>query len=165
MSTDSCLYFIYLSLKNHISRQILDSWSESDLYMQGQVRQGDVFVFRTFRKDRVIGFYKTEEELNAAFSNIDLADYPTSETKPHPVHTFDVHFTGFKKADKQILIELAESKEMVVRKDVTKYLNLLCYGYNASQRKLDLARQQGVIIVNQPEFTHFVDTGEIPDFE
>ncbi|WP_153446887.1 hypothetical protein [Vibrio algicola] len=125
------------------------------------------------QKDLCERFGLDYDEVSTPISNHPEAKKPTEPTPPinktfpnrvkhHPSNTFDVHFTGFKKTEKAILIELAESKEMVVRKDVTKYLNLLCYGYNASQRKLDLARQQGVIILKEPEFKHFVETGEIP---
>lgn len=118
-----------------------------------------------------INYDEVSAHLKNCNSTKDTCSEPTpkkhfpNRVKHHPSNTFDVHFTGFKSSVKAELIELAEANNMVVRKDVTKYLNLLCYGYNASQRKLDLARQQGVIILNQPEFTHFVETGEIPDFE
>ncbi|WP_198597588.1 hypothetical protein [Enterovibrio norvegicus] len=52
---------------------------------------------------------------------------------------------------------------MTVRSEVTKHLNILCYGYNAGQKKLDKARTQGAIIINEPDFLTLLETGEIPE--
>lgn len=162
-------YFVYFSLKGELSAVELHDASVSDTHIQGYLH-GDRSSFRTYRRDRVVGVAYSAKELPSIYQDVHEQLQHEITNKDfrrcvHPVHTFDVHFTGFKKADKQALIALAEEHNMVVRKDVTKYLNLLCYGYNASLRKLDLAREQNVIIVNEPQFKAFVETGEIPEVQ
>lgn len=163
------MYFVYFSLKGELSAVDLHHVSVSDTHIQGFLH-GDKSSFRTYRRDRVVDIVDSAQQLPALYQAVyeQLQHKITDkdfEHRVHPVHTFDVHFTGFKKADKQALIALADHHNMVVRKDVTKYLNLLCYGYNASLRKLDLAREQNVIIVNEPQFKAFVETGEIPEVQ
>lgn len=91
---------------------------------------------------------------------IECGDFKIKEPK---AETFDVHFTGFKKEDKSALESLASDAGMEVRKSVTKALKLLCYGYNASQMKMDKARKMGVIILSETQFRDFLDTGDFTD--
>ena len=86
----------------------------------------------------------------------------TKATKPKTL-TFDVCFTGFKKADKELLIEVAEAHSMTVRSSVTQNLQMLCCGYNAGPSKVNAARMKGTIIIDEESFVHFIETGEIPD--
>ncbi|MCI5192690.1 MAG: hypothetical protein D3915_06125 [Candidatus Electrothrix sp. AU1_5] len=75
----------------------------------------------------------------------------------------EICFTGFKKADKIKLVELAESEGMVVRGAVTINLEFLCCGYNAGPKKIEKARHHGVIILNESQFKTMLQTGEIPE--
>ena len=77
------------------------------------------------------------------------------------IDTFDIHFTGFKKADKERLIQLAGEKELTVRQSVTQNLQLLCVGYNASVNKIERAQRIGISMMNESDFLNFLETGEI----
>ena len=74
-----------------------------------------------------------------------------------------MHFTGFKKDDKEKLFALAESEGLFVRSKVTSNLNFLCCGYNAGPAKIEKARQQGVIALTEAQFVTMLKTGEIPE--
>lgn len=78
-------------------------------------------------------------------------------------NTFDVCFTGFKKADKERLVDKANEQGLTVRTSVTQSLQMLCCGYNAGPSKVSAARMKGTIIIDEPGFIHFLETGEIPD--
>ena len=77
--------------------------------------------------------------------------------------TLDICFTGFGKAEKAKLTELAEDAGMVVRQSVTVFLNFLCYGPNAGPKKMEKARMQGVIALSASQFEDMIITGEIPE--
>ena len=85
---------------------------------------------------------------------------PTRLSRPD---TIDVCFTGFSKADKSTLSELADQNGMIVRKEVTVHLDILCYGFNAGPKKLEKAMEQGVMILNREQFEKMVETGEVPE--
>nr|WP_149022640.1 BRCT domain-containing protein [Salmonella enterica] len=72
-------------------------------------------------------------------------------------------FTGFKKADKERLVDKANEQGLTVRTSVTQNLQMLCCGYNAGSSKVSAARMKGTIIIDEPGFIHFLETGEIPD--
>ena len=75
----------------------------------------------------------------------------------------DICFTGFKKVDKDELITLAKEHDMSVRGEVTKHLDILCYGYNAGPKKLEKAMAQGVMILNKTQLESMIETGEVPE--
>ena len=75
----------------------------------------------------------------------------------------EVHFTGFKKPDKNVLIELAETAGMFIRSSVTKKLQYLCCGYNASPKKIEDSRHKGVVVLSESQFRVMLETGEIPE--
>ncbi|MBN1085318.1 hypothetical protein JNO12_10760 [Erwinia aphidicola] len=70
---------------------------------------------------------------------------------------------GSKKDDKDRLSELAKGKGMIVRKDITVNLHLLCGGYNAGPKKLEVAQKKGTMILHEAEFLSLIETGELPD--
>lgn len=159
---DDILFFVYCNSRDILSVQLIVNVSENDDYFQGiSVRQEDHGLLKTFRKDRVVEYFESLEEAQEFVSSgVEAGFFVVKEPKPE---TFDVHFTGFKQADKAILEEMASAANMEVRKSVTKNLNLLCYGYNASQMKMDKARGMGVIILNEEQFRRFVETGDFTD--
>ncbi len=71
-------------------------------------------------------------------------------------------FTGFKKADKEQLVALAEENGINVRNSVVKSLDMLCYGTLPAPAKREKAVSQGVAMVNKEQFENFIETGEIP---
>ncbi|WP_434357355.1 hypothetical protein NF212_16045 [Parasalinivibrio latis] len=162
------LYFVYLSQRMNLSAVKLSNWSETEDHFQGMATFDGDTSFRTYRKDCIIEMLDSLESLaETEIALIEFLNSPANKDfnrpKPKPVDTFDVHFTGFKKDDKARLIELAKSVDMVVRSEVTKHLNILCYGYNAGPKKLEKARSQGVLILDEQQFIAFTETGEVPD--
>lgn len=70
----------------------------------------------------------------------------------------EICFTGFAKADKKRLEELAELLEMVVRQSVTQGLTHLCTGPNAGPKKMEQAAMVGAEIIDEAEF-YSLDAG------
>ncbi len=71
-------------------------------------------------------------------------------------------FTGFSPTDKERLQQIAISQGLSVVNSVTKSLIFLITGPNAGPAKCQLAREQGVVIMNEEQFGTFISTGEIP---
>ena len=137
---------------------------ESPQYVQGFCNQAH--HPKTLRYDRVIQVFDTFDEAKENFgdNNYTLPVYDRApSTRYSSPSTMDVCFTGFAKADKESLVELANSNEMLVRSSVTKHLNILCYGYNAGPAKLAKALEQGVFILNKEQFEQLIETGEVPE--
>ncbi len=75
---------------------------------------------------------------------------------------FEICFTGFNAGERKELEALALSISLLVKKSVTKNLHILCIGDNAGPSKKDKAREFGALILNKSQFSHFIDTGELP---
>ncbi|CAK8715549.1 BRCT domain-containing protein [Candidatus Electrothrix gigas] len=127
-------------------------------------------AFRTFRKDRVLENIDessdVEERLQFHIENSSLTQKSQAiraATRRSNTSAPEIYFTGFKKADKIKLVELAESEGMVVRGAVTINLEFLCCGYNAGPKKIEKARHHGVIILSESQFKTMLQTGEIPE--
>ena len=74
----------------------------------------------------------------------------------------EVCFTGFKKAEKEELIQIATESGFFIRSSVAKTLDVLVCGYNAGPEKLKRAHKQDVGIVSGKDgFLKFIETGEI----
>ena len=72
-------------------------------------------------------------------------------------------FTGFGTSKKQELINIANNNNLKVVSSVTKKLDFLCGGENAGPKKIEKAEGQGVQYLNEAQFTHLVETGEVPN--
>jgi hypothetical protein len=164
------LIFAYINVRKEFLIHVVQYIRQDEKYIQGiNITNGDNGQFRTYRKDRIIAKFDNELDANL----YDLADnldhaidvlestIPRLQSKSAAFNTFDIHFTGFKQADKQRLIKLAEEKELTVRKSVTLTLQLLCVGYNASIKKIEKAQGMGISIMNESDFLNFLETGEI----
>ncbi|WP_172564702.1 BRCT domain-containing protein [Vibrio navarrensis] len=121
----------------------------------------------TLRTDRII---QTFDSLDEAESTYESGEYPINApiTLPDPTrlsspNTMDICFTGFDKEEKQQLTAFAEKHGMIVRKSVTRHLNILCFGKSAGPSKLAQANSQGVLILNKDQLENLVTTGELPD--
>lgn len=69
----------------------------------------------------------------------------------------EICFTGFLKADRERLENLAEINGYTVRKGVTKNLDYLVCGKNAGPSKVAQAESQGVIILDEEEFLSMIN--------
>ncbi|OCG39340.1 hypothetical protein A9G28_09775 [Gilliamella sp. Fer1-1] len=137
----------------------------SEIYFSGICAVRD--EIRTFKVDRIISTieynyhdYSIKQFLTQVLQISNNAGSSRKKSKAKK-ETFDVHFTGFKQSDKKRLIELAEEKDLTVRKSVTQNLQILCIGYNASQNKIEKAQEMGISIMNESDFLNFLETGEI----
>ena len=159
--------FIYRDAHGVITYREVFDISESDLYIQGICFTAK--ALRTFRKDRIleeIGNH-TDVEAKLEFYKTQLPEPETksshSKNRSNRDHKAEICFTGFKKDEKQQLIELAESSNFFVRTAVTGNLQYLCCGNTAGPKKIEKARSQGVIALSQNQFKSLVESGEIPE--
>lgn len=159
---EEVLIFVYANSKNIVNVQIITNISQNEEYLQGEsLKAGEEGKLKTFLKSRILSECGSTEEAEEFVSKgIDTGLLEIRAPKPE---TFDVHFTGFKKDEKTNLEDLANKAGMVVRKSVTKGLKLLCYGYNASSKKMATARGMGIIILNAEQFSQFLDTGDFTE--
>ena len=110
-------------------------------------------------------FDDAEAEASSQQSNYEII--PRNKTGKVFANTdkkFEVCFTGFPKAEKQELIELAKEKDMFVRTVVSSNLGLLVCGEKAGWSKLKKANQMGVPrVVGLEGFNNFMETGEFAE--
>lgn len=170
MSNDNRI-FIYIDAQGVVSAREVTRISETEEYIQGicLISNG----LRTFRKVRVLEYLDNQANVTERLSH-HTANNPEPVTnnggvirrrndRRNDTGRLEVCFTGFKKADKERLIELAESKEFFVRSAVTKNLSFLCCGYNAGPTKIEKSRHQGVVALSESQFLSMLETGEIPE--
>lgn len=153
------------SVQHLVNVQKKDANTDEYYYIQGwSVLQDNV---KTLRSDRVFEIFDTVEEAQQRLSELDVPsprDRPSkSEYHVSRPDTFDICFTGFKKADKEELIKLAKENNINIHVSVVQHLDMLCYGYNAGPVKLKKALSQGALIASRAQFENFLETGEIPE--
>lgn len=157
--------FIYQDAHGNITARTIENTSESGNYLQGICLTAK--ALRTFRIDRILEFV-TPLNINERLS-FHLVNSPspkpnlTSTRKNNINEQPEICFTGFKNNDKEDLISLAEKSGLFVRSSVTTNLDFLCCGYNAGPKKIEKARHQGVVVLNDNQFKIMLETGEIPE--
>ncbi|MEI7153364.1 hypothetical protein [Pectobacterium carotovorum] len=126
--------FVYVNTKYMVKFQSIEDVTENGDYFQGtSLLDGDELKLKTFRTDRVIKFFDSIQDAeNHIIQGLDSGEFYIKKPKEEK---FDICFTGFKKERRVELEEIASSKDMVIRKSVTKHLKLLCYGYNVWPKK------------------------------
>ncbi|HGT9291347.1 TPA: hypothetical protein ACM21U_004053 [Enterobacter kobei] len=156
------MHFVYINANARIGAHSISNVSHSDSHIQGICQSAH--SIRTFRKDRILQEFSSADEAQLSCQSLLPENYLhlTKVIKPKTL-TFDVCFTGFKKSDKERLIEVAEANSLTVRSSVTQNLQMLCCGYNAGPSKVNAARMKGTIVIDEESFVHFIETGEIPD--
>lgn len=158
--SDSSTAFIYQDARGNITAREITDISETEMYLQGYCHL--VNDLRTFRKDRILELLSSDDDIELKLKYyISINPPPKAPSKSH--HLLDVCFTGFKSDDKKRLKDMAENSGMVVRSSVTRSLNFLCCGYNAGPKKIEKARAQNVITLNEEQFTELLETGEAPE--
>lgn len=156
------MHFVYINARGQIKAHSLVQVSHSEEHIQGVCI--NTHRLKTYRKDRILKQAESESIATESVSAFSPENYPHVFTSSRPKEvTFDICFTGFKKADKERLIECATANGMTVRSSVTQNLQLLCCGYNAGPSKVTAARMKGVVILDEEQFADFVKTGEIPE--
>ena len=158
--------FIYQDASGNITARIVRNTSESADYLQGICL--DANTLRTFRIDRILEFVNSsniEKRLVFYIKNCPPPEPKPKSTSKRNINTkgqLEICFTGFKSLDKEALIELAQQSNMLIRSSVTTNLDFLCCGDNAGPKKIEKARNQGVIALNENQFEEMLKTGEIP---
>ncbi len=131
-------------------------------------------TFVSLRTDRVLDVFKTQKEALEAYEQAhsryadriqQIKDDPSYHGRKLPPkdHSFKVCFTGFAKADKAELTELAEAAGMKVVTSVSASLDFLCCGDNAGWSKMKKANELGVPLVRHEQIRLLVETGELPE--
>lgn len=125
---------------------------------------------KTFRRDQILEYSDNFKEVLDRFevepSKL-VARKPRGTTgtgkQYNPDQLMEVCFTGFRKADKERLIALAEESKLYVTSRVTLNLGILVCGYNAGPKKIEDAIKSAnkVEIMEEDEFLHFLETGEV----
>lgn len=160
---DKQAFFIYCNAKNEIKKYYLVNVAVGDERFQGVSLPER--RLKTFRQDRVLAVFTDLTDLE--FADISTFDAVATNLPPSPSLTsstqLQIHFTGFKKADKDRLEELAKSHQMTVTKGVTAKLSILCCGYNSSPQKKTEAFKKGALVLTEDQFIELVNTGEIPE--
>jgi len=148
--------FIYVDSTGTVSyREVLNA-TQTDRYLQGYDLSGGV---RTFLLARILEHDPADPEAR-------VEHFKTQALSPVPLPqlggAIEVCFTGFKAADKERLQQHAQNRGMFLRDAVAYGLHVLCYGYNAGPAKMEKARKLGVLILSEPQFLKFSETGEVP---
>ncbi len=165
MDKRNTIRFIYKNLSNEVKEHTLGVAKVFTHHFSGQ----DLIAnrYKVYRKDRVVEYLDNAEEVLALYP-IEPFKSPsgggTTGINPHnPGNLLEVCFTGFRKADKERLTKLAQENRLYVARDVTVNLGILVCGYNAGPKKIERAvnSAQKVEIMNEEEFLHFVETGEV----
>ncbi|WP_417544398.1 hypothetical protein [Marinobacter sp.] len=144
--------FNYTDSRGHTTDWTVEDWKEAGRYIQGVCTNDE--QFRTFRKDR-INRYLGESEI--AVTEPYTPPPPKIDTRP------EICFTGYPKIQRAALEELASTRSMAVKKDVTKGLAFLCCGPNAGPSKVEKARERGCLIIDEPGLKAMLETGELPE--
>ncbi len=158
---DTEITFIYQDSRGNITARSVSDISETDRYLQGLCNKAN--ELRTFRKDRILEIIKNPIDAESRLGYY-ISINPPPKEPPKSHHLLDVCFTGFKSEDKNRLKKLAENVGLIIRSSVTRSLNFLCCGYNAGPKKIEKARKQNVIVINEEQFMQFVGNGEIPEY-
>jgi NAD-dependent DNA ligase len=142
--------FIYFNIRQNVSAYTVKSLSEKGDYSYGFCIAAN--HLRTFRTNRIIE--RLEDDSQCAER---LAYWQKNQDKiPKEFIGPVIHFTGFKAADKARLTALATKNRMQVCTSATDYMDFLCCGYNASEKKIEKAEKNGAMIVTEDEFLALV---------
>ncbi len=116
---------------------------------------------KTFRKDRVKRWLRGAELLD------DINAHHHSDPTARDInksHLPEICFTGFSKADKARLEKDAKAAGFYpTKRSITVKLLALCCGENAGPSKLNKAKEQGCLVLDENQFYKLIETGEIPE--
>lgn len=151
--------FIYRDAKGNVTARTITEVSEREQYLQGYCQQSG--GLKTFRKDRVLEYFSDIVSAKSRLQHHIATNPPPKPSRPRC--SVDICFTGFKSADKERLVGIASAAGFTVRSSVTNDLSFLCGGPNAGPVKVQKAREEGSIYLDESQFLLLVETGEIPD--
>jgi NAD-dependent DNA ligase len=159
-------FFVYVNAQGVVDKYHLINTISSGDYLQGVSLESNT-RYKIFRKDRVLKMFSSVGSLKyfiiddeILLAGKDLISKRKGSSHSH--NKLEICFTGFAKAEKESLIDKATAAGMQVRDGVAKNLHFLCCGYNAGPKKIESAREKGVLIIVASQFSHMIETGEIP---
>ncbi|AUK49433.1 BRCT domain-containing protein [Pasteurella multocida] len=175
MHMDKC--FVYINTHKEIKAYFIKNINQKNNgYFSGMSE--DYQRYLTFRTDRVIKYFDTLLQAQEFVDNIpieiknkffDLISSQcktlSSQCKTLRTHSTTFCFTGFKKAQKDALIKLANENNLRVVGDVSPNVNYLVACENSKTigpRKLAKAEQFGIKLIYEDQFFYMIETGEIP---
>jgi len=124
---------------------------------------------KTFKTEHVLSEHSSFEDASVAANKAQgrftiIPRNKTGRVLANREGKIEVCFTGFKKADKEELIQLAEQSGFFVRTRVAKSLDILVCGGTPGPEKLKKAHKQNVgIVFGKDGFLQFIETGEIAE--
>lgn len=153
-SSGDVLSFRYRDANGDVSERIIRNWDSDGEYIEGYCQTAR--APRTFRVDRVIEYLRPED---AELGSPTAADQgKTRQAK----RGMSILFTGFSKAERKELEELAEAAGLRPRTTVTQDLLVLCIGPRAGHNKIRAAEDVGASILSRDRFERMLETGEVP---
>ncbi|MFC1154487.1 BRCT domain-containing protein [Pasteurella multocida] len=165
---DKC--FVYINTHKEIKAYFIKNINQKNNgYFSGMSE--DYQRYLTFRTDRVIKYFDTLLQAQEFVDNIPIEiknkffDLISSQCKTLRTHSTTFCFTGFKKAQKDALIKLANENNLRVVGDVSPNVNYLVACENSKTigpRKLAKAEQFGIKLIYEDQFFYMIETGEIP---
>ena len=153
------MHFVYINANARIGAHSISNVSHSDSHIQGICQSAH--SIRTFRKDRILQEFASADEAQQSCQSFlpeNYLHFNQSNLSLKPSLLMSA-LTGFKKADKERLIEVAEANSLTVRSSVTQNLQMLCCGYNAGPSKVNAARMKGTIVIDEESFCAFYRNG------
>ncbi|WP_143691372.1 hypothetical protein [Wohlfahrtiimonas larvae] len=161
---DKILKFKYKNVKGEEHYFEIYLIKSFEYYFTGRTLDTD--EYKTFKKERVIEYGDDSKSIldQCPIDASKVADNSFGFIKSYnPDLLFEVCFTGFKKADKTRLTEIAQNNNMYIASDTTANLGALVCGYNAGPKKIERALNNArtVEIMDEDEFLHFIETGEV----
>nr|DAN41975.1 MAG TPA: DNA ligase-like protein [Caudoviricetes sp.] len=170
-------FIVYINADREISVYQIENERDSGLHYFKAFCL-DSYRLLTFRKDRIINSFSTYDAANQFLSSLPESDRLSYEkqvdshrnTLKHRVSSeiqkLVFCFTGFKQAQKDELIALAQACDFRTVDSVTSKTNFLvvcCQSETVGPTKLTKAREHDVKIIYEDQFYHMLETGEIPD--
>lgn len=153
------MLFVYRDRAGDETLRKLTSFKDDGVYLRGYCEySGGV---RTFRKDRIVEVLDGDEA--AAITGAAMPDNAGRRDTVDEDYRWEICFTGFGKLERKDLETVARSSGMQVRTVVTRNLNFLCIGDNASLKKMQEAEGKGCLLITDDQFYEFVNDGVLPE--
>jgi NAD-dependent DNA ligase len=160
-------FLVYRNRFNEVSGLAVEVIAESEEYLDCFDQQNE--KFKTLKCVSIISSETSLEKAieNAKVRQSDFEILPrnkTGKTYSNPDGKLQVCFTGFPRAEKQEMVDLAQANQMIVRTDVSSKIDLLVCGPNAGWSKLKKASSLNIArAFGSSGFQKFIDTGEFAE--
>ena len=150
--------FIYRNGQGVITSRKVTILTENSDYLCGFCERN----YRTFRKDHILEFIDNLNQIDERLS-YHIKNNPEPIPRRVTGNTrgdLEICFTGFTREDRERLEGIAKSRNLFIRKNVTRNLFFLCCGYNSGPSKIRRALEQGVTLIGEDQFLKFLKDEE-----